>query len=364
MVDVVLHLLPSAPRKLKNRAKARFHTGTSEIISTVVLLDRDVLEPGQACFAQIRLDQPTSVLPRDRYVLRSYSPVRAIGGGEILDAFPQKKKRFSERTLSELKVLSTGDLSEITEQFILNGRFQGVDQAVLPFMTNASRRKLDDVLKALLAQKKIVQYDKERGVFIHAKFFGRARDGIIATLTDYHRDFPLKVGLLKEELRSRMTGSSGQKLFNYVVNQLIQEGVIVQQKEALRLKEHKVTLAQDQEKTRHEIEAIYLKGGLQPPYFRELKEKFPGATGSDVLQLMVQDGVLVKVKEDLYFHRQAIEKLKNRLVTFLRENGEIDTPQFKNMTNASRKYTIPLLEYFDLSQVTMRVGDRRVLRKK
>ena len=104
MVDVVLDHLRSAPRKLKNRAKVRFHTGTSEIIATVVLLDRDELNPGDTCFAEIRLEDPVAVLARDRYVLRSYSPVRAIAGGEILNAYSQKKKRFSEAALSELKV--------------------------------------------------------------------------------------------------------------------------------------------------------------------------------------------------------------------------------------------------------------------
>jgi selenocysteine-specific elongation factor len=362
MVDVVLNLLASAPRKLKNRAKARFHTGTSEIISTVVLLDREELKPGETCYAQIRLDQPTAVLAHDRYVLRSYSPVRTIGGGEVLNALPQKKKRFSERALDELKVLHKGELSEITEQFVLAARFQGVEQSVLPFLTNASKKKLDEILKGLLAKKKIIQYDK--GTLVHAQFLDRARNEVITSLANYHRDFPLKVGLLKEELRSRMTGSINQKLFNHVVQQLAQGGTVVQEKEHLRLTEHKVTLAQDQEKARHEIEEIYRKGDLQPPYFREIKDKFSGNTGSDVLQVMVKDGILIKVKDDLYFHRDAIEGLKGRLVNFLKDKGEIDTPQFKSMTNASRKYTIPLLEYFDSSQVTVRVGDRRVLRKK
>jgi len=364
MVDVTLDLLPSAPRKLKNRAKARFHTGTSEIISTVILLDRDELKPGDSCFAQIRLDQPTALLPHDRFVLRSYSPVRAIGGGEVLNALPQKKKRFSEKTLAELKVLNAGDLSKITEQFIAIERYQGLEQAALPFFTNGGRKELEEIVKKLLAQKRVIQYDKERGLLIHADFLKEAKDEIIRALTKYHDDFPLKVGLLKEELRSRMRGSGNQKLFNYVANQLIREGVIAQEKEVLRLEGHRVTLAQDQEKARREIEGIYLKGGLQPPYFREIKGQFPGNTGTDVLQVMVNEGLLIKVKEDLYFHREVIEDLKEKLIVFLKEKGEIDTPQFKDMTNASRKYTIPLLEYFDISQVTVRVGDQRVLRKK
>lgn len=364
IVDVTFHLLPSSPRKVKNRSVVRFHTGTSEIISTIILLDRDELAPGETCFAEIRLEEPTAVMSHDHYVLRSYSPIRTIGGGEILHALAQKKKRFSESALLELKVLSSGTLSEVTAQYVAEGRFAGTEEAQLPFLTNASRKKLDEIVKTLQAKRKIIQYDKEKGVFIHADYYEKARGEILNTLLRYHQDFPLRVGILKEELRSRTVGADNAKLFNTLVNQLIHEGVIVQEKELLRLHEHRVTLAQDQEEVRHRIEEAYLKSGVQPPYFKELKGKFTGSTATDVLGVMVKDGVLVKVKEDLYFHRDVIEELKNRLVEFLREKEEIDTPQFKEMTNASRKYSIPLLEYFDITQLTVRVGDKRMLRKK
>lgn len=364
LVDVVLDLLRSAPRILKNRSRVRFHSGTAEIISTVILLDRDELKPGETCFAQIRLDQPTALLARDRYVIRSYSPVRTIGGGEVLNVLPERKKRFSKSGLTQLNVLHEGNVKEVAEQHVLMGRFQGVEQGDLPFLTNASRKKLDEVLKVLLAQKRVVLYDREKGTLIHAEFLTQATDEILSTLTRYHRDNPLKGGLPKEELRSRTTGSGNPKLFHFLVNQLVNEGVVVQEKEILRLAGHKVTLGEDQQQVRHRMEEIYAKGGLQPPYFKEVKDEFPANTASDVLQVMVKDGVLVKVKEDLYFHRDAIEKLRIRLVEHLRQKGEIDTPVFKDMTNASRKYTIPLLEYFDQVQVTVRVGDKRVLRKR
>ena len=364
MVDVTLDLLPSAPKKLKNRAKVRFHSGTSEIISTVILLDRDKLEPGETCYAQIRLDQPTAVLRKDRYVLRSYSPVRTIAGGEILNALPKKKKRFSEPALSEMKVLHGGTLNEIIETFVSSGRFQGVEEAELSFLTNTGKKKLDEALKGLKAQKRIILYDKERSALIHADFLKKAKDEVIGTIEQYHKDFPLKSGLLKEELRSRTTGAKNQKFFNYLMNQLFQEDIIVQEKEIVRLKDHRVTLAQDQEKARRKLEDIYLNSGLQPPYFKEMRDKLPGNTGADVIEVMLKDGILVKIKEDLYFHRNAIDGLQKTLTDFLKKNGEITTPQFKDMTGASRKYTIPLIEYFDRSQVTVRVGDSRVLRKK
>ena len=364
MLDVIAELLPSAPRKIKNRAKVRFHTGTSEVIATVVLLDRDELPPGESGYAQIRLDEPIAVLPRDRFVLRSYSPVRAIGGGRILNPLPLKKKRFSQRVLDELEVFNAGDLSRVTEQLVAMGRFRGVEHKDLPFLTNTRETHLKDIVQQLLSQKRILQYDRERKAYIHRGFYDQIRGEILDTLAAYHRDQPLKAGLGKEEVRSRTAGSNNPKLFNYVIGRLVQENEVVQVKDVLHLSSHKVTLGQDQEKVREEIEKTYLEGGLQPPYFKELKNRFPGNTARDILEVMAKEGILVKVKEDLYFHHQAMDALRDRLVAYLKEHGEITTPQFKEMTGASRKYTIPLIEHFDLTQLTMRVGDSRVLRKK
>jgi selenocysteine-specific elongation factor len=364
MIEVNLELLPSAPRKLKNRSKVRFHTGTCEIISTVVLLDRDELSPGQTCYAQIRLEEPTAVLRNDHYVVRSYSPVQTIGGGEILSALPVKRKRFSETVLVELKSLHTGDLSQVIEVFVSSARFSGVRQDDLPFLTNTSRKKLDGTLQALLSQKKVTQYDREGGLLIHSNFLQKARNEILETIARYHTDYPLKLGLPKEELRSRTEGARNPKLFNYLMSQLSAEEAVVVEKDIVRFKEHRVTLAEDQEKTRQALEKLYLESGLQPPYFKEIKDKYAGKTASEVIDVMVKKGVLIKVKEDLFFHKEALDGLQERLVDFLKANGEMTTQQFKDITGTSRKYTIPLIEHFDRAQLTVRVGDNRVLRKK
>jgi selenocysteine-specific elongation factor len=148
------------------------------------------------------------------------------------------------------------------------------------------------------------------------------------------------------------------------MNQLTKEDVVLQEKEFVRLKEHQVTLAGDQEKARERLEKIYREKGLQPPYLKEIAGDFPGRTAEEVLAVMREEGIVVKVKEDLYFHGKAIDELKERMIAFLKAHGEITTPQFKDMTGVSRKYAIPLIEYFDKTQLTVRVGDNRVLRKK
>jgi len=364
MVDVILELLPSAPRKLKNRTKARFHSGTSEIISTVVLLDRDELLPGETCFAQIRLDEPIAILKQDRYVLRSYSPVRTIGGGEVLNPLPKKKKRFSDAAISELKTLYTGDIVNVIEQFIYSGGFRGVSHDDLIFLANVGKKRLASVLKDLMAKKIAVQFDKERGLLIHKTFLDKARTELVETIRQYHENFPLRPGLVKEELRSKIKGANNPKMFNFLVNMLRHDGMIILEKEIVRLKDHRVTLALDQEKARQRLENIYLKSGLEPHYFKEIKDTLPVDTATEVLEVLLRDGVLLKIKEDMFFHREILERLQAKLTAFLEEHGEITTPQFKEMTGVSRKYAIPLIEYLDRAQVTVRVGDSRVLRKK
>ena len=324
----------------------------------------DVLKQGERCLAQIRLDEPTTLLQGDRFIIRSYSPVRTIGGGWVINPLPLKKKRFSDRVLSDLKLISSGDHFVQIEEFTRMGRYTGKDTKELQFLTNTARKKVDEVLKTLSAKKKITLYNKESGLFIHEEFLEKATQEILTTLSEYHKNNPLKAGIQKEELRSRTTGATNQRLFNYIITQQIKQEAVVQENEILRMKDHRVKLASDQKEIRQRIEQIYLKGKLQPPYFKEVKKEFPDGNGADILGVLLKEGILIKVKEDLYFHSKSIEDLKEKLISFLKKNGEVNTAQFKDMTGASRKYSIPLIEYFDHEQITVRVGDNRVLRKK
>jgi selenocysteine-specific elongation factor len=168
-----------------------------------------------------------------------------------------------------------------------------------------------------------------------------------------------------EELKSKFPVRINPKLPNQVLNQMIKARELVLEDNLIRLADHKVSLGIDQAALRQKIQDAYVQGGITPPYFKEVCQTLqtdPGAA-REILGLMVEDGQLIKVKEDLYFHRPAIEDLKARLVGFLKENGTITTPQFKDMTGASRKYVIPLAEFFDTTKVTIRVGDNRQLRK-
>lgn len=365
MVDVYLELLSSAPRPLKHRAKVRFHTGTAEHLGTVVLLDREELLPGAHAFLQIRLDHPIAVLRGDRFVLRSYSPVQTIGGGTILHPIPRKHK--GQEKVAAAKALQTildGDESEIIVWHILDAGWSGVSEDELKVRAHVGPKALEKNLQRFISQKQVILYDKENRRLLHKDVLEELQNTVLETLADYHSRFALKTGMPKEELSAQLPKPVDVKLYNFVLRQLTEQGRIVPEMEWVRLISHKIDLTKDEEGIRQTIENTFKESGLQPPFFRDIAAKLPGTPRQhqDVLEWMLSQGILVKVKEDIFFHAAAMNELQQRLVSFLREHGEISTPQFKEMTQASRKYTIPLLEYFDGQRVTIRIGDLRRLR--
>jgi selenocysteine-specific elongation factor len=365
MVDASLHYLASNKKPLKNRSRVRFHTGTSEVLGNLILLDRDELSPGEDCVAQLRLDSAVVLVKDDRFVIRSYSPVYTIGGGKVLNPIPSKHKRFKTDTVEGLKQLSHQAPEAVIEFHTQSSGFQGLAFAHLKVMTNLPDKQLENTLQSLLSKKTLIQVDKENRIYIHHNCFKTLKDDIQGHLADYHRAQPLKPGMPKEELKTKFPPFLTSKLFNLTLNQMVKEQQIAQEENTVRLASHTVSLGRQQADVKNKILDIYHQAGLQPPYFKELSKSVDADSkrSKDILMHLVNEGAIVKVKEDLYFHAETIEKLRKKLVTHLEAQGEINTPQFKEMTGVSRKYVIPLAEYFDATNVTLRVGDVRKLRK-
>jgi selenocysteine-specific elongation factor len=365
MVDISLHFLSSNPKPIRNRTLVRFHTGTSEVLGNLILLDREELSPGENTVAQLRLNYPVALVKGDRFVLRSYSPIRTIGGGDIINPIPQKHKRFKSTINEGLQNLNSQSTEEIISFHVNESGYQGISFSDLRLVTNVPEKQLESILQSLLSQKAIIQADKENRIYIHKHNFKKLKVDTLNYLDNYHKTHPLKSGMPKEELKTKFPSILASKLFNLTVNQMIKDSDIAQEENTVRLATHTVSLAEDQADVRNKILDTYSQAGLQPPYFKELSKslKVESKRAKDVLMHLVEEGLIVKAKEELYFHTAAIEALKKRLVDFLDSHGEITTPQFKEMTGASRKYVIPLAEYFDAKNVTLRVGDVRKLRR-
>ena len=365
MIDVSIHFLHSNKKPIRSRTKIRFHSGTSEVLGKLILLDSEELLPGEKTVAQLRLDAPVVVVKDDRFVIRSYSPIRTIAGGRVLNPIPKKHKRFRPEVIAGLKGLTDSTPDEIIGYHVKSSLYQGVSYSDLKVMTNVPDKQLDQTIQNLLSKKTVVLADRENRIYVHQSNFEKLKEEAFRYLDTYHKTNPLKAGMPKEELKSKYPSMVGTKIFNLTLSQMVKENKITVEENTVRLTSHTVSLAVDQSDVRNKILKAYKESELMPPYFKELSKTLgvDPARAKDVLMLLIDEGLIVKAKEDLYFHSGAVEDLKKRLVDFLVAHEEITTPQFKDMTGASRKYVIPLIEYFDAKNVTLRVGDIRKLRR-
>ncbi len=368
MVDAVFHYLENNPKPAKGRIRIRFHSGTSQILGYLVLLDREELVPGESACVQIRLESPVCCIKGDRFVVRSYSPVRTIGGGEILNPVAGKHKLFDVKIIKGLNSLIDSDDQHNLAFFADQGGYDGVSFGDLRIMTNISDKKLESLLQKMLASREIVLIDKEKRQYIHSNAVSGLSEQILLQLEQYHSANPLKEGMSKEELKSRLKQLKGKdpKIFNIVLARLVKEGKVSQKENYVRLAGHEVALKVDQQDVRRKIVDIYKEAGLTPPFFRNICHNLDvdEKTAVSVLHILIDEKIIVKTRDDLYFYGETIAKLQKKLVEFIELKGEITTPEFKDMTGISRKFVIPLIEYFDSINLTIRVGDTRQLRKK
>jgi selenocysteine-specific elongation factor len=321
------------------------------------------LVPGEGAFVQLRLEQPVVALPHDRFVIRGSGVIQTLGGGVVLDTHPVKHKRSSPSVIEELIVLNEGSNEQALSQHILRSGMGGIAFEDLLNRVAMPPSEIQAILKKMVARGDILLVDPEKLKVIDIHQYQRLREMILAQLKEFHQRFPMKSGLAKEELRTKLPMEVDVKLFQILLNDLMQSKKVVQERDKLRLPEHRISTADEKGLVKRAEEAI-LKGGLQPPSPKELAEEWTEEEEGvlAVYEHLAHEGVLVKIKSGMYFHRIPFEHLKEELINYLKRHQEITTPQFKEITKASRKYAIPLIEYFDQIKLTLRLGEKRVLR--
>jgi len=363
LIDVYLEYLPNAPRPLKHRTKQRFHIGTNLTTASVFLLDREELAPGDEGVAQLRLERSVVALPQDHFVIRGSGVIQTLGGGVVLDTHPVKHRRYSPPVIKDLHLLRDGTGEQILGQHILRSGASGIAFGDLLNRVAMPPDEIQMNLRKMMEKGDILLLDPERLKVINIHEYDRLKEMVLQQLKEFHQRFPMKSGLAKEELRTKLPAEMDVKLFQILLNGLIKYKDVILEKDKLRLPEHQVSSADEKGLVKRVEEAI-LKGGLQPPSFKELSEEWLEEEEEvrSVLEHLVHEGVFVKIKSGMYFHRIHFDQLREALIAYLKFHKEITTPQFKELTGASRKYAIPLIEYFDQIKLTLRLGEKRVLR--
>jgi selenocysteine-specific elongation factor len=365
-LDVAFEYLAGNTRKLKNRALVRLHTGTTEIMTRIVLLDADELSPGEKSFAQLILADADVVVAGDHFVLRSYSPVTTIGGGRILDPLPGKHKRKNIKILDDLQTLQNGALPEKISILLERAGFAGINIRSLAFRLGVHVKKIREALEKLFSSRQAILLSSDDTTSISALLYTQLEELIIKSLADYHKKNPLKEGISREELKAALAATVSAKLFNMILASLGKKEVLVSDKDNVRLASYLVQLAGEEDALRQSIASTYMQAGLTPPSLSDVMNGFKDSKGKaqHIVKLMLKDGELIKINEDLCFAREALTKLREDYKAKLARDGQATPATFKELTGLSRKYIIPLMEYFDVSKLTVRVGDHRILREK
>jgi len=350
--DVCLSLLASAAHPLKHRARVHFHSNTMESIAGVNLYGKPQMIPGESLFARVTFPQPALLLPGDRFIVRQFSPVVTIGGGVVLDAAPMKRAAGMARYLS---LLAKGDAERLLRVRIARREF-GITIAELIAETGKTRKAIEDTLRKALERRRIIQVGDW---LVLGPALERLKLGLIDQVEKFHQQNPLVAGINREQLREQR--EIPVEIFASALGSLVSRKKLEVAGDQVRLPGHGVVMKDEEAESKTKIEQAFADAGLKVPALHQVIAGL--AVDKDraqkIVTLLLRDKVLVKVSQELVFHRSALEELRRQVKEQKTKSAKIDVAKFKEMTGVSRKYAIPLLEYLDRERVTRRVGDAR-----
>src|SRR5580704_1120314 len=354
-VDVELSLLASA-KPLKDRARVHFYSYTSESIATVVLYGKKQVGPGETAFAQLRLSEPALLLPGDRFIIRQFSPVITSGGGVVVENTPPKKVKDATDYARFLKTLS-----EESQAGILRARVSASGAKGLSITEAVARTgwRMQEIVSRVSASPEIVRVGD---IFVFKPALDFVRKDLVSALETFHKRNPLVAGMSKEELRGRFS-EVAPEVFEAVFNEVLQAKKIELAGELVRLAGRGVVMKDEETESKKIIESAFANAGLKVPALKDVLAglKVDKARAQKIVTLLLRDKVLLKISDDLVFHRDALMDLRKRMALEKAKSPKLDVARFKDLTGVTRKYAIPLLEYLDREHVTRRVGDERVI---
>ena len=360
MVDAHFSYLSSSKKELKNRTRVRVHAGTCEAIARLILLDNETLFPGDDGFVQIHFEKPVLTDHGDRYVIRSYSPIRTIGGGLILDVHPMKHKRLQPELIEKLTRLYQGDPSQVVLEQLEKSWFMPVAAEELAKSLGSAKDDVIQHLSHLEEDNAILRVGKKR--WLSRNNYDILRHKIIHLLETYHRENPLRINMATAELRSRIKQPVDRNLFDEVVSDLHVSGALIASSDRVRLKDHVVRLTPELQDLRKKIESRFLDDPINPPAVKFLVEEW-GDKAEGILGHMMENGDLIRLDGGVVLHKDAVKQAEMKVKSFLEKKGAATVSELKQELNTTRKFAVPLLIHLDNSGVTERDGDLRRLRE-
>jgi selenocysteine-specific elongation factor len=368
IIDANIEVLRDASRGVRSRSRVRLHMNAAEVLARVRVLDQaSEIAPGQTGLVQLRLDLPVATLHGDRFILRSYSPAETIAGGVIVDPFAVKHRGKEMATArSRLGRLLSTSRNEKLKTFIEMSELRGCKIEDLVAATGWKSSVITDQIAQAVQEGSVVRAGE---LFLSPQNFSRLSRNVLTELQNYHKREPLARGMLRETLREKVFTHLQPELFASVIRKLEGGGQIIAEKDIVRASTHTVGLSDKDSRLREKLEQVYRDAGVESPSLDDAMTR-AGVTvqlrvqARKVLQLLIDDRVILRVQNEMFMHSHVLDDLKGKLLDYAsRHEPErlIDVAAFKDLAGVSRKYAIPLLEYFDREHVTRRAGDKRII---
>jgi len=368
LIDVRLRVLKDAPFPLRHNQEVAFFTGAAEVMARTRLLDSEALAPGAEGWVQLHLKAPVAMRPGDHFIVRLPSPSVTMGGGVIVDVVPRRWRRFRAEVIRRLETLAHGAPADQLLQAL--AAIEPTSLADLRARSQLPAELVEPALAELIDEGQIMALagglpapDNNDQLVISASGWRSLSARLIEIVEDYHRRYPLRPGIPRQELKGRLEGNRASftgRAFNEIMARAAAEGIIEEENALVRRAGFRVMLSPDQERSALTLLAAFERQPATPPSVADAI----ASVGSEVFQALLDQGRLVKVSDEVAFAPAAYAQMVAQIREFLAREGSITVAQARDLLQTSRKYALALLEHLDAQRVTRRVGDARVLRER
>ncbi len=356
MVDVKVTCLPEAQSGIGLWERVRLLIGTKEVLARTVPIGVDDIAPGEEGFLQLRLEEQIVAKQNDRFILRSYSPMMTIGGGQIIDASPKKHRRFRKEVLDSLKIKEEGSLDQLVLDFLMNKKNPFTEVNDLSEFLNKDTAELQHMLEQLQASGEVIRIDDQ--LWLHPQQLDKLNQLVGGYLDEYHKKYRLRKGMPIEEVRSKLRHLFSNREIDYLLDELVVRRALVSEQHRLSLPDFKVVFNKYQLAARQLIEKELAKSGFTPVKAEDLLSLDKNAP--DVLEAMTGEQVILLTHEYV-ISKEYYDKAVALVREYIGEHQEMTLADFRDMTQSSRKTSMLILEYLDKNNVTKRIDNKRVL---
>ena len=365
-LDVRLDVLPSAPREIKHRERVRLHIGTDEVMARLSIIGGQTIAPGATAAVQLVLERTAVALPGDRFVIRSFSPIVTIGGGRVLDAAPEKHKRFSGGVLEGLGKLGGTARDAVEQMFAKAG---GEPQTVpgIARKLGRSEPEIAEAVSALLAGCSLVALPGEKPErYLHESAYARLSEGLVAAVRAYFEKNPFRPAMPYSDLRAEFLKAGDAPTLKLILDGLVSSGVLVRKDAEIGLAGREAKVDPAEAGLRSRIGGAFRSARFTSPPEDDVRARLglnPSAF-NPVLSGLLRSGELVRLAPKVIYHRETVEAARAAVAGLIERHGSVTIAELRDRLDVSRKFAQAILEYFDKTGFTMRVEDRHVLARR